>query len=76
VDILALTFGAGDLGFLVFLEGKNTLEGLSAIFTIVFIAGHGNLPQRYGQGLTSVYSQGRRVSRRAKEVAEGGVGGP
>jgi hypothetical protein len=43
VDLLAFAFGAGDFGFVVFFETKDQLEGLLAIFTIIFVTGHRGL---------------------------------
>ena len=43
VHVLAVAFGAFDCGFVVLLESKGEFEGLLALFTKVFVAGHGYL---------------------------------
>jgi hypothetical protein len=43
VDVLPVAFGAFDCGFVVLLESKDEFEGLLALFTKVFVAGHGYL---------------------------------
>ena len=57
MDVGALALGTGNFSFLVLLEREDEFEGLLAIFTIVFVAGHGGLRREMWQGiLRTVYA--------------------
>lgn len=74
VDILALALGASDLVPVVFFEREDQFEGLLAIFTIVFIAGHGGLRREIWRDSKSGVRQGERGVKDSKRVAGGGGG--